>query len=146
MGGVVAEISNWLEMPPRRNRRPIRRTLERYMSGKPLARHGGGAPPKLQGGAALVAADCISTLRLSENQSAYFVSNVLAERGFDNPNVTGVQKALPCGPRGCCSCWCGVRAANQPWVKSATVVPGWSKYVVCAYTSMYSTIHTQGCA
>ena len=87
-GGVVAQISKWLDDPPGHDVRPIRRTLERYCAGDPLVLPRSGRPLKLQEGAAVLAADCRATLRLSEEQTALFLANVRAERGFDKPAVS----------------------------------------------------------
>ena len=58
-GGTVALIAEHLELPATRDRRPIRRTLVRHLSGEPLATSGGAPPISLTHRESLVAASAL---------------------------------------------------------------------------------------
>ena len=67
VAGIVAQIADHLDKKKTADRRPIRRTLERYVAGEPLATHGGGQKPKLTHNESLVAAS-VHRLGFGEEQ------------------------------------------------------------------------------
>lgn len=58
-GGTLALIRFHLAMPSTADVRWIKRVLQNYVDGEPLAKHGGGRKRKLSRGEALVAAECL---------------------------------------------------------------------------------------
>jgi hypothetical protein len=89
-GGTVSKIAQWLELPPNKDRRPIRRTLERHVNGDELANHGGGRAQSLTLGESLVAADCLRR-GFAEEQAAYMVSAHRANKGKQPVSRTAVR-------------------------------------------------------
>ena len=95
-GGTVSKIVDMLSRKGWRfgaNRQPVFRTLQRHVAGQPLATRGGGAPPKLTKGEALVAAKYVE-LGLAYEQVAYMVSAHRADKGKGPVSRTSVETAF----------------------------------------------------
>ena len=92
-GGTVARIAKLMGMKRGQDRRPLRRTLQRHVDGKPLASHGGGPEPSLTHGEALVVADCFER-GFSQEQAAYTVSAHREKRGKPPVGRAAAQAAF----------------------------------------------------
>ena len=89
-GGTVSKIWAWLELDPKGDRRPLRRTLERHVNGEPLAVHGGGGAPKLTHGESLIATNILER-GLAVEQAAYMVTAHRIAKGKGPVSRTAVE-------------------------------------------------------
>ena len=89
-GGTVAKIADAIKLGKGKDRRPIRRTLERYVAGKPLVTHGGGRTPVLTHGEALVATEILES-GFALEQAAYMVTAHRTDKGKGPVSRTAVE-------------------------------------------------------